>query len=178
MSSRQLAPDLRSDRGAVVWITGLPCSGKSTLARRLHGRLRASGRSTVLLDGDEMRGALVPSPGYDAEGRAAFYATLARLAVLVERQGLVAIVASTSNLRQHRQLARDGAERFVEVLVATPADECARRDDKGLWARAAAGLAPHLPGAGAPYESPVAPEVTASGGRDDEALAAILRRLR
>jgi adenylylsulfate kinase len=164
--------------GAVVWVTGLPAAGKSTLARRLDARLRAAGTRSVLLDGDEVRAALVPAPGYDEAGRAAFYATLARLAALVARQGAVAVVAATAHRRAFREAARALAPRFVEVLVDAPEEVCAARDPKGLWARARGGDAPDLPGAGPAYERPAAPEVVAAGGEDGAAIDAVLERLR
>lgn len=162
--------------GAVAWVTGLPASGKSTLARRLRDRLRQGGAAAVLLDGDAVRAALVPTPGYDPAGRAAFYETLGNLALALADQGLVAIVAATGHARALRDRVRGRAPRFVEVFVDTPAEVCAARDPKGLWARA--GAAPALPGAGVAYEPPLAPEVVARGGDDGgavEAAAALLR---
>jgi len=163
--------------GAVVWLTGLPSSGKSTLAARLVSRLRAAGRASAILDGDEVRAALVPRPGYTAPERDAFYATLAGLAALLARQGLVAVVPATAHRRAWRRRARDLAPRFVEVHVDVNAEECRRRDAKGLYAKAALGGARDLPGAGAEYEPPEAPEVTASGGEDAVALERILALL-
>jgi adenylylsulfate kinase len=165
--------------GAVAWVTGLPSSGKSTLARRIRDRLRAAGRPAVLLDGDVLRAALVPPPGYDDAGRAAFYETLGNLALALAGDGLVVVVAATAHRRAFRDRVRALAPRFVEVLVDVPAEVCAARDAKGLWARARAGGAPSLPGAGVPYEPPVSPEVVASGGDDEaavEAAAAALAR--
>ncbi len=160
--------------GAVVWFTGLPASGKSTLARRVLARLVAGGREPVLLDGDAVRAALVPAPGYDAAGRGAFYATLARLAGTLARDGHLGLGAATANRRSYREEARAAAPRFVEVWLDVAAGECARRDPKGLWARARKGKAPHLPGAGEPYEPPDRPEVAARGGEDEQAVEEIL----
>ena len=158
--------------GAVVWVTGLPASGKSTFARLLRDRLRARGVQAALLDGDAVRAALVPSPGYDAAGRAAFYETLGNLAVALCEDGTVAIVAATAHRRAFRDRVRERAPRFVEVLIDVPADVCAARDPKGLWATARAGGAPELPGGGVAYEPPLAPEVVARGGEDEPALEA------
>jgi adenylylsulfate kinase len=163
--------------GAVVWMTGLPSSGKSTLAALLRDRLVAEGRPAALLDGDAVREALVPRPGYSLAERDAFYATLARLAALLARQGLLVAVAATAHRRAHRAEARALAPRFVEVFLDVPAEECRRRDAKGLYAQAAAGGAPDLPGAGVGYEPPEVPEVVAHGGKDEAALREILRRL-
>jgi adenylylsulfate kinase len=163
--------------GAVVWATGLPSAGKSTFARALRERLRAAGRPALLLDGDAVRAALAPPPGYDEAGRDAFYATLGALALLAAGDGLVAVVAATAHRRAFRDRVRARAPRFVEVHVATPAGVCAARDPKGLWARARAGDAPALPGAGAEYEPPLAPEVVAADGEDEAALGAALSAL-
>ena len=163
--------------GAVVYVTGLPAAGKSTLARALTVRLAAQGRPAVLLDGDAVRAALTPRPGYDAAGRAAFYRTLGDLSLLLAGQGLVAVVAATAHRRAFRDRVRAACPRFVEVLVDTPAEVCAARDPRQLWARARAGEAPELPGAGLPYEPPLAPEVVARGGEDADAVEAVLAAL-
>lgn len=163
--------------GAVVWVTGLPASGKSTFARRLRERLAALGRPAALLDGDAVRAALHPRPGYDPAARAAFYETLGDLALLLAGDGLVAVVAATANRRAFRDRVRARAPRFVEVHLAVAAETCAARDPKGLWARARAGAAPELPGAGREYEPPAAPEVVATGGEDDAAVDAALAAL-
>jgi adenylylsulfate kinase len=159
--------------GVVVWITGPPSSGKSTLARALAGRLRDAGRPSCALDGDEVRGALVPPPGYDPEARDAFYATLARLAALLAAQGLVVVVAATAHREAYRAEARRLAPGFVEVHVDVDADECRRRDAKGLYA---AGV-PGLPGGDLVYERPAAPDVVAHGGLDEAAAARVLALL-
>jgi len=164
-------------KGGVVWVDGLPSSGKTTLARRVAAGLAAAGRPALLLDGDEVRAALVPAPGYDPASRDAFYETLARLAALAAAQGLVAVVAATSCRRAHREAARRLWPGLVEAFVDVPPETCARRDAKGLWARAARGELEDLPGAGAPFERPEAPEVTARGGEDAGAVEEVLRRL-
>lgn len=164
--------------GAVVWLTGLPSSGKSTLASRLLQRLRQEGQPALVLDGDDVRESLVPRPGYASAERDAFYATLGKLAALLARQDLVVIVAATANRRAYRDEARRLSPRFIEVWLDVPAEICRQRDAKGLYARAAQGAAPDLPGAGAAYEPSAAPDVVARGGEDPVALEEILRRLR
>jgi adenylylsulfate kinase len=171
------APEQKRPGGAVVWLTGLPSSGKSTLAARLSAELRAERLPSAVLDGDEVRAALVPAMGYTGAARDAFYATLANLAALLARQGTIAIVAATANRRAWRERARSLCPRFVEVYLEVPLDECRRRDAKGLYARAAQGSAHGVPGADTAYEAPLAPEVVARGGEDADALQRILRRL-
>lgn len=141
--------------GVVAWFTGLPSSGKSTLAHAVAGELRLRGVEPVVLDGDEVRGAMLPKPGYDEASRAAVYGTLARLAALIARQGHVVLVPATAHRRAFRDAARALAPAFVEIFVDTPADECRRRDTKGLYAANVA----DAPGAGVAYERPLAPDV-------------------
>jgi adenylylsulfate kinase len=153
----------------VVWITGLPSSGKSTLAARVQRHLAGA----VVLDGDEVREA-IEMHGYDRAARDSFYRVLARLAALVARQGVIAIVAATSPSPVHRAFAREVAPRFIEVFVDTPLAECTDRDTKGLYAAARSGDVANLPGDGAAYEHPTSPNVIAHGGEDEGAVAMIL----
>ena len=92
----------------VVWITGLPSSGKTSLGERLRSRFIEMGKPCALLDGDDVRDSLVPRPGYSPLERDAFYETLARLAALLARQGIVVIVAATSHRAIYRDRAYDG----------------------------------------------------------------------
>ena len=159
--------------GVVVWITGLPSSGKSTLAQLLQRRLREAGHPSLVLDGDEVRGALVPAPGYAPEARDAFYATLARLAALAAAQGLVVVVPATAHRAAYREEAKRLTPAFIEVHVAVDAEECRRRDAKGLYAGHTTGL----PGADLAYEPPAAPDIVASGGADEGAADRVLALL-
>jgi adenylylsulfate kinase len=166
-------PSRRANRGSVVWLTGLPSSGKSTLAAAVHAELDRIGVPGVILDGDAVRAALVPSPGYSARERDDFYATLARLAALLAAQGLTVLVPATAHRAAYRADARAWAPHFFEVHVRTPLDECRRRDTKGLYASAH----PDLPGVDLAYEAPEAPEVVAEGGQDAVAIARIVALL-
>lgn len=164
---------------AIAWFTGLPSSGKSTLARRVQDRLAGSGRASVLLDGDELREVL-GAEAYEPEDREWFYRTLAALAALLANQGMVVLVAATAPARAHRDRARSALSEggvFLEVWVKTPLSVCETRDSKGLYARARRGEANELPGVGVAYEPPLDPEVVADGGFDDTATAAIERVL-
>jgi len=163
--------------GAVVWITGLPSSGKSTLATRIASRLRGADVPVAVLDGDQVRAALDPRPGYDPEARSRFYGTLARLAALLAKQGLVAVVAATAHRRAFRERARALAPRFVEVYVDVPVELCAARDTKGLYAAARRGSVTELPGVGSGFDRPAAPDVVATGGEDAAAAGAVVELL-
>jgi adenylylsulfate kinase len=158
--------------GIVVWFTGLPASGKTTLARRVRAQLPAA----ILLDSDELRDVLAAGD-YGAGDRARFYAVVGRLAAMLAAQDHVVLVAATASRRTYRDAARVLAPRFLEVWVRTPLAACEARDVKGLYARARAGDAPTLPGIGEPYEAPDAAEIVADGGHDEVALAAVLAAL-
>lgn len=141
--------------GLVAWFTGLPSSGKTTLARETLRVLRGTGESCCLLDGDEVRECLHPPLGYGLESRTNFYETLASLAALLSRQDLVVLVAATTHRRADRETARRLAhEQFVEVFVDTPLDVCEKRDAKGLYGKARAGGIQHFPGIHEAYEPP------------------------
>ena len=101
-----------SSIGCVIWLTGRPSSGKSTLADLVFEALRSRGRDTCVLDGDSVRKALVPEPGYEAGGRRAFYASLANLAALLAEQGLIVLVPATAHQRSYRDHARTIAPRI------------------------------------------------------------------
>lgn len=155
--------------GLVAWLTGLPSSGKSTLAEAAAARLRASGVHVLVLDGDAVRAVLRPAPTYDALGRDDFYATLSGLAALLARQGAVVLVPATANQAAFRERARAEAPAFLEVFVDVPLETCAARDSKGLYARAKAGdaSAATMPGSGATYERPTQPDLVTHGDPSD-----------
>ena len=169
---------MSASTGTVVFITGLPSSGKSTFAERVLRALRERGDAACVLDGDAVRACLLPKLGYSAEERGRFYGTLARLAALLAGQGLFVLVPATANRAAHRDEARRLAPRFLEVWLDTPLEECARRDTKGLYAKARAGLAETVPGVTEEYEPPALPDLVVHAGGDDDAakLLALLAR--
>jgi bifunctional enzyme CysN/CysC len=154
-----LRPDERSARyrhhGAVVWLTGLPASGKSTLARALERRLFDRGGSPVLLDGDTLRASLNRDLGFSPSDRSENIRRLAEVATHLARNGHIAIVAAVSPSRDDRASARQIADTaFFEIHVATPADICESRDPKGHYAKARAGGLPAFTGITNDYEPP------------------------
>lgn len=163
--------------GVVVWFTGLPSSGKSTLAQEVQRRLRASGATPCLLDGDVARELIAPGLGYSEGDREAFYTALGGLSAELARQGLTVLVAATAHQREYRRRARQLAPRFIEVWVTTPLEACRSRDAKDLYAAATNEPGGTLPGLGAPYEPPEHAEVLASDGRDEQAVERVLTLL-
>ena len=150
--------------GATVWMTGLPASGKSTVAAAVEARLVGEGRPAYVLDGDNLRHGLNGDLGFSAGDRAENVRRTAEVSALLADAGVVVLVALVSPYRTDRAAARAVHERlelpFLEVHVATSLEECERRDPKGLYARARAGELPHLTGVDDPYEPPDAPELT------------------
>ncbi len=164
-------------RGAVVWLTGVPASGKSTLARGLRDRLRAVGEPVLWLDSDDLWPRVAPAdgapPAPGARGR--FYDLLTHLVTRASEGGVTTLVSATSARRRDRDRVRALVPRFLEVLVVCDPVELRRRDPKGLYAGFDAGTVHHLPGVDVPFEDPADPTVVVdTSGRDAEAVVAEL----
>ncbi len=142
-----------------LWLTGLPASGKTTLARHLRARLATMGVDCVILDSDEVRTVLTPNPTYSSEERDQFYRGLVDLAFLLTSYGVNVIIAATATWRAYREAARRILSPFAEVYVRCSIEVCRQRDPRGLYARADAGEITNLPGVGVPYEEPINPAV-------------------
>jgi adenylyl-sulfate kinase len=166
-------------QGFTVWLTGLPCSGKSTLARALEQRLRSIERQVEVLDGDEVRTRLTKGLGFSKADRDENIRRIAYVAKLLTRVRAVAIVAVVSPYREIRDEARAEIGHFVEVYVKCSLEECIRRDIKGLYAKALRGEIPNFTGVSDPYEPPNRPEVTVDTGAEEagESLSKILHQL-
>jgi len=147
--------------GGVVWLTGLSGSGKSTIAAALELSLLALGRPVWVLDGDKVREGLCSDLGFSPEHRKENIRRVAEVAKLFADAGLICIVAFISPYRADRERARSllPAGRFVEVFLSTPLEVCERRDPKGLYAKARAGLVKEFTGITAPYEPPLNAEL-------------------
>ncbi len=145
--------------GAVVWICGLPASGKTTLAKNLVAFLRDREVPVMWLDGDDLRAVMTPEPTYSDEERERFYGTLGHLARRAAEGGVVAVVSATAAKRRHRDRVRADVPCFVEVWLRCDDGELRRRDPKGLYRAAAAGQVAALPGVGTPFEEPEAAEI-------------------
>jgi bifunctional enzyme CysN/CysC len=150
-------------RGATVLLTGLSASGKSTIAVALERRLVESGQSAYLLDGDNIRIGLSEDLGFSPAERTEHIRRVGQVARLMADAGTIAVASLISPLaadRDHLRSAHMGADLpFIEVFVDTPVEECARRDPKGLYAKALAGEIKGFTGIDAPYERPEQPEL-------------------
>jgi len=150
---------LKGQAPLVVWLTGLPGSGKSTIANLVERRLVALGRHTTLLDGDNLRQGLNADLGFDASARSENVRRVGEVAKLMTEAGLIVLVALVSPFRADRDrvAAQFDDGRFLEVFVDASPDTCRERDPKGLYARAEAGRIAHFTGRDQTYEPPLDP---------------------
>jgi bifunctional enzyme CysN/CysC len=170
-------------QGAVVWLTGLSGSGKSTIGAALEQRLVLAGHPAYVLDGDDLRHGLCGDLGFSAADRAENVRRVAHVARILAEAGSVAIVTLISPQADARERARkvaaDVGLPFFEVYVATPIEKCEERDPKGLYRRARAGEIAQFTGIHTSYEAPTRPEVTISDGHTiDAAVDSIVASLR
>ncbi len=149
-----------------LWFTGVPASGKSTIATAVEEMLRERGVPVENLDADEVRANLSPDLGYTERDRDINTKRLAFLGSLLEKHGVSAIVAAVSSLQRFRDRAREMSRNFVEVYVQCPVEVCMERDPKGLYARAQKGEVNDIAGLHQPYEAPVAPEVICESDKE------------
>jgi adenylylsulfate kinase len=169
-----------SDRdGFALWLTGVPASGKSSITKALVQQLHASSVSVVVLESDEMRKILTPTPTYREEERDQFYRALALIGALLTRSGINVIFDATANKRAYRDHARQAIRKFAEVHVVCPQEVCLQRDPKGIYRQAALKIATTVPGIQTTYEPPVSPELTLDGlAQPDSEAAKIIHALK
>ncbi len=171
---------LSIDRGCCIWLTGLSGAGKSTIAGILAARLELRGRTVTLLDGDVVRTHLSKGLGFSKDDRDTNIRRIGFVASEVVRHGGAVICAVVSPYESTRNEAREmvGAPSFVLVYVATPLEECERRDVKGLYAKARRGEIKGLTGIDDPYEPPASPDIVLTTlDADAEQCATTIERL-
>jgi bifunctional enzyme CysN/CysC len=171
---------LKGQRPRVLWLTGLPGAGKSTIADALERKLHGMGLHTYILDGDGVRTGLNKDLGFTPEDRAENVRRVAETAKLMMDAGLIVIVSLVSPFRGDRRAAKGLFDEgdFLEVWVDTPSDVVVERDPKGLYAKAKAGTLPNMTGVGQLYEPPEHPDLVVSGAGDiDEAVGQLLDAL-
>lgn len=160
--------------GFAIWFTGLPATGKTTLAHTVQLQLAAHGIYSILLDSDRLRQIFTPNPTYSDQERDRFYGILVELAVGLTEDGYNVMIAATGNLRSYRDAARSQIARFAEVYLHCSLATLRQRDSKGIYAAAQADPENRLPGLGSRYEPPLHPEVTVDTERNSPADAAAL----
>ena len=162
MLTRQDKEQLLGQRGIMIWMTGLSGSGKSTVAIGIERELQKRGILCRILDGDNIRAGINSNLGFSAEDRKENIRRIAEIGKLFVDTGIVTIACFVSPTLELRQMAREiiGPDDFREVYIATPLEECERRDVKGLYARARKGEVKDFTGISAPFEAPTNPDLS------------------
>ncbi len=175
--------------GWCIWITGLPGSGKSTIARKLKQKLDYLNVKSYIISSDALRKIATPKPKYTEEEREIIYGALVYAAKVLVENGINVIIDATGNRRRYREKARNTINRFMEVYLKCPLSICIERERKRLetymaprriYEKAFTGESKTVPGIGAPYEEPINPEVVIETDRvgPDEAAEIILREIK
>jgi len=170
---------MNRNEGFVVWFTGLPSSGKSTLAQRLKDELIKRGFRVEVLDGDVVREHISRGLGFSKEDRDENIRRIYHVAYLLKRNGVVVITAAISPYREIRQEARELLKDFVEVYASCPVEKCIERDVKGMYKKALAGEIKNFTGIDDPYEPPKNPEVVCETDKEtvEESVKKIINKL-
>lgn len=166
-------------KGFTLWFTGLPCSGKSTLAKAAEETLLERGMKVEVLDGDVVRMNLSKGLGYSKEDRDTNIKRIGFVCHLLTRNDVVAIAAAIAPYREIRDFNRKLIGRLVEVYAKCPLEVCRQRDIKGMYAKADRGEIKSFTGVSDPYEEPTDPEVIVETDKEtvEESLAKVIRTL-
>jgi len=143
----------------IIWLTGMSCAGKTTIAKALAERLRADAVEVEILDGDEVRNAFGNALGFQRVDRDENIQRLGYMANLLSKHNIVVIVAAISPYRAARDRVRATSPQFMEVFVNASLATCESRDVKGLYKRARSGEIANFTGVSDPYEPPLHPEI-------------------
>lgn len=159
--TRQLRNILNGHKSLVVWFTGLPSSGKSTIAHSVEKKLYEKGIRTYTFDGDNIRHGLCSDLGFSEKDREENLRRIAEVIKLFLDAGIVVLAAFVSPLKKHREKVRQivGQEDFIEIYCRCPVEICEMRDPKGMYKKAKAGEIKEYTGVSAPYEEPENPDL-------------------
>ena len=146
-------------KGVTVWFTGLPCSGKTTIADKVALNLKNRGLKVERLDGDIVRKGLTSDLGFSKEDRNKNIERVTFVAKLLTRNDVIVLATFISPYIQRRQQTREEIGEFVEVYVKASVEECIKRDVKGMYKKAMDGKIKNFTGVDDPYEEPVNPEI-------------------
>jgi len=168
-----------SGKGVTVWFTGLPCSGKTTIAREVKKYLEDKGLDVELLDGDTIRD-YIRNKDFSKEGRNKHLRYIAVMAKLLSKRNVVVLCSFVSPYRENRDFARSICENFVEVYVKTPLELCIERDVKGMYNKALNGEIKNFTGVDDPYEEPKNPELIVETDKEtiEESVEKVLDKLK
>jgi adenylylsulfate kinase len=172
--NREDREKLHGHKGAVIWFTGLSASGKSTIAHLAEKELHGRGISTYVFDGDNVRHGLCSDLGFGKDDRVENIRRIGEMIRLFVDSGLIVLTAFISPFRKDRRNVRSLLEegQFLEVYVECPPEVCAKRDQKGIYAKAKAGKIKEFTGISAPYEAPENPDLVIRSHEQDALGAA------
>lgn len=167
-------------KGVTVWFTGLPCSGKTTIADKLATVLREKGSKVERLDGDIVRKGLTRDLGFSKEDRDMNIERVTFVAKLLTRNDVIVLATFVSPYIARRQQTREEIGSYVEVYVDASVEECIKRDVKGMYKKALAGEIKNFTGVDDPYEAPPNPEITVYTEKEsvDESVEKVLEYLK
>ena len=167
-------------KGFVLWLTGLPGSGKTTLTKRLEEILRKKGLKLEVFDGDEVRKWLSPEAGFSREDRERHIKRVAMISKLLSRNGIAVIVSLVSPYRSVRNFARNEIENFLEIWIKCSVETCIKRDPKGLYKKAQSGGIKDMTGVQDVYEEPRNPEliIDTENNSVDECIDTLIEELK
>ena len=172
--TREHRENVHGHKGAVIWFTGLSASGKSTIAHLVEKELHKKGCSTYVLDGDNVRHGLCSDLSFRPEDRAENIRRIGEMVKLFVDAGIIVLTAFISPYRKDRRMVRSLFEygQFLEIYVDCPVEECAKRDKKGIYEKARAGIIKNFTGLSAPYEPPYTPELIIQSLEEDARASA------
>jgi adenylylsulfate kinase len=166
-------------QGFTLWFTGLPCSGKTTIADAVDKELQNRGLRVESLDGDEIRRHLCSDLGFTKKDRDTNIRRMGFIAKLLSRNDVVTLGAFVSPYNEVRDHLRSEIDTFIEVYVRCPVEVCIERDVKGMYKKALAGEIQNFTGVSDPYEEPVNPEIVVDTDEEtiEESVMKVLQKL-
>ena len=166
-------------KGATLWFTGIPASGKSTIARRVQELLLGRGLNVELLDGPDIRQSISRGLSFSSRDREENVRRIGYVAKLLSRNGVIALCVAVSPSRAMRDEVRRNVTNFIEIFVDIPVEVAEHRDAEGLYARARLGDIEDFTGVNAPYEPPLHPDVHIHADREsvDEAAMKVVKTI-
>ncbi len=167
-------------KGVTLWFTGLPCSGKSSIADTVAERLRQKGLRAERLDGDIIRKHLWKELGFSKEDRDEHIRRAAFLSGLLTRNGIAVLTSFISPYRELRDYARREIGNFVEIYAKCPVEVCIQRDTRGMYKKALAGEIPNFTGVSDPYEEPLKPELVIDSDKEslEESVTKVMTKIK
>ena len=167
-------------KGVTVWFTGLPCSGKTTIADKLAPILREKGKNVERLDGDIVRKGLTRDLGFSKEDRDMNIERVTFVAKLLSRNSVIVLATFVSPYIERRRKTREEIGEYIEVYVKASVEECIKRDVKGMYKKALAGEIKNFTGVDDPYEAPASPEIIVDTDYEtvDESVEKVLKLMK